>query len=145
MAARERQVVDRQWLPPVDARRADRAADRISRHVERLEELLEASLVFDDFQHLGKGHEPHAGQLVGDERVEVVAPQFAVRDDVAAERLLQAQQLDHRLGNDAVAFGPVDPPMPVCVHRLGDLRRPRPAADSSDGEERHTQDVEVIS
>ena len=120
MAARERQVVDRQRLPPGDARRADRAADRIGRHVERLQELLEPGLVFDDLQHLGEGHEPHAGHLVGDERIEVVAPQFAVRDDVAAERLLQAQQLDHRLVGDAIAFGAVDPPMPIRTHRLGD-------------------------
>ena len=140
MAARERQVVDRQRLPPVDARRADRAADRIGGDVERLEELLEAGLVLDDVEHLGEGHEPYAGQLLGDERVEVVAPQLAVRHDVAAEGLLQAQQIHHRLVGDAIEFRAVDPTAAIGAHRLGDPWRPRPAADGRDGKERQTHD-----
>ena len=53
--------------PPAAARRAIfpmqiGTADRVGRHVERLQQPLEPRLVLDDVEHLGQGHEADAGR-----------------------------------------------------------------------------------
>ena len=81
--------------------------------------------------------QPNAGQLLGDERVEVVAPQLAVGHDVAAERLLQPQQLDDRVVGDRDRT-----PRGRCARgeaarsASSDRRRPRPAPDRRDRKQR---------
>ena len=125
----EPEIVDGERPAPLDLPGADRTADRVRGHIERLQQALEPGLVLDDLEHLGERHQAHARQLLGDERIEVVAPQFAVGDDVAAEGVLEPHQIDHSGVGDAIELGAIDPLPAKLPERLGDRGRPRPAAD----------------
>src|SRR5262245_41974927 len=122
---------------------ADRTADRIRGDVERLEQLLERRLVLDDVEHLREGHQADPFELLRDERVEVVAPQLAVGDDVTPEIVLAGDEGGDRLVGDAVELAPREPLTAPRALRVGQRRRPGPAADRRDGEQREGSKFEV--
>ena len=107
-----------------------------SRDIERLQQLLEPGLVLDDVEHFGKGHQPHAFELLRHKRIKVVAAQLAVCDDVAPELVLQAQEGDDRLVCHVVELRAGDPLPPIRPLCFCDLGRPRPAAHRRHGKER---------
>jgi hypothetical protein len=54
------------------------------RHIQGIEQRLEGGFVLDIFQEVSHGHQADAVQAVADERVKIVAPLLAVRDDINA-------------------------------------------------------------
>jgi hypothetical protein len=88
--AEELEVLQRERLAPADPADAGRIADRKGRDVERRQKARKALLVLDDVEHFGERHHLDTVQLVGDERVEVVATLLAVGDQVGARLLLRA-------------------------------------------------------
>jgi hypothetical protein len=90
MALQKSEFVYRQGLAALDPPDAGRIADRVRRDVEGLEHAFEARLVLHDVEHLQERHELYASELLGHERVEVVAPLFAVGNDVNPGLFLEA-------------------------------------------------------
>ena len=102
------------------------------------------TVTIDDIEHFGQCHQLYVFEFLRDERVEVVAAQLAVGDDVAPELVLQSQEGDDRLVCSLVELLPRDPLPPVRSLCFCDLRRPRPAADRRHRKERqrhHGQDL----
>jgi hypothetical protein len=102
-------------------------------NVEGLEHLLEGRLVLHGVEHLGEGHQPGAVDLVGDERIEIVAPEFAGDEHVHPGALLGGDaaggfRIDH--GVELVA---VHPSEPAGAQRVEHVLGARPTADLGDG------------
>ena len=135
MLPHESQVIDGERFAPREAAHADRAADGIGRDVERLQQPFESGLVLDDVEHLGQGHELDALDLVGDERIEIVAAQLAVSDDVAPDVVLQTEEIDHRGVGHPIELVPPEPAAAQALLCVAQRKRARPASDRRHREE----------
>ena len=75
-----------------------------------------------------------AGKLLGDEGIEVVAADFAVRNNVDSGVFLILDRGEHSVIGDLVEFGLSDFTVLTLAQRLNQPCRPRPGPNDSYGE-----------
>jgi hypothetical protein len=107
---------------------ANGAADRVRRYIECLEQAFEAGLVLDHVEHLSQRHQLDAVEFVGDERIEIVAAKLPVGHDVAADLLLEPQEVSHAAVGHTIEFRARKLPPAKPALRFTDFWRPGPAA-----------------
>ena len=66
-----------------------RVTNRVGGDVEALKDTLEICLILHNIKHFQERHGLYASKFLGNERVKIIAPLFAIGDDIYAGFILE--------------------------------------------------------
>ncbi len=127
--AQERELVERERPPGPDLVDHRLVLDGEGRGVGGLQDLLVGGAVLDEIHDLGQREELDAVELLGHERVEVVAALLPIAHDVDAGLVLVAERLEYRAVGHVVELLGAHPAALPFAQRVQQPARPRPAPD----------------